>query len=156
MLHIKILLCVSGLLLLWVSSSVKAEIYTIEDDFDGCEYGKIYPLTNGQYLRCEQYKYFYKYRPKVIADDRKVIAINEREVRGTIVDGQTISTSIDGDWEGCDFDNHRLTNGYILVCNTYFYEYAFMPSVEIIVIDGAVESISIDGEIKDGVSVLTR
>ncbi len=133
-----------------------AEIYTIEDEFDGCEHGKIYPLTNGQFVRCDSYKYFYKYRPKVIADGKKVIAINEREVRGTIVDGEKFSTQIDGEWEGCNFDVHRLINGMYLVCSSYFYEYAFMPTVDVIIIDGQVATVLINGESKDGVSVVAQ
>ena len=145
---------VSCLAIFFFSSEwLHAKVYTIEDDFDGCDYGKIYPLTNGQFLLCEQYKYFYKYRPKVIADGRTVIAIDEREVRGKIVDGQVISTQIDGEWEGCDFDNHRLMNGMMLTCRTYFYEYAYMPTVEIIVIEGVGTSISINGTVRDSVSI---
>jgi hypothetical protein len=132
------------------------EIYTIEDTFDGCEHGKFYPLTNGKYLRCDSYKYFYKYRPKVIADGNRVIAIDEREVRGTIVEGQTLLTNIDGEWEGCNFDVHKLTNGMYLVCSSYFYEYAYMPSVEILVINGQVEAVLINDEAKDGVSVVAQ
>ena len=144
-------------LLAWgLSFGAQAEIFTIEDEFDGCEIGKIYPLTNGQYLRCDSYKYFYKYRAKVVADGKKVLAIDERDVRGTILNGMPISTQIDGDWEGCDYDVHRLTNGMYLVCSTYFYEYAYMPSVEIVVIEGQVETILIDGDSKDGVSVRTN
>ena len=132
------------------------EIYTIEDTFDGCEHGKFYPLTNGKYLRCDSYKYFYKYRPKVIADGNRVIAIDEREVRGTIVEGQTLLTNIDGEWEGCNFDVHKLTNGMYLVCSSYFYQYAYMPSVEILVINGQVEAVLINDEAKDGVSVVAQ
>ncbi len=144
------------ILMLGFSSVAVGEIYTIEDEFDGCEHGKIYPLTNGKFMRCDGYNYFYKYRPKVIADGKKVIAIDERDVRGTILDaGVKFSTQIDGDWEGCDFDVHRLTNGMYLVCSTYFYEYAFMPSVDVIIIDGQVEAVLINGESKDGVSVVS-
>ena len=40
-----------------------SETYRVEAEFEGCEHGKIYPLTkSGKYLRCDQYKYFYKYR----------------------------------------------------------------------------------------------
>ena len=145
-----------ALFLLGVPAISLAEIYTIEDEFDGCEHGKIYPLTNGQFMRCDSYKYFYKYRPKVVADGKKVIAIDERDVRGTILDGEKFSTQIDGDWEGCDFDVHRLTNGMYLVCSSYFYEYAFMPTVEVIVIEGQVEAVLINGESKDGVSVVAQ
>ena len=119
--------------------------YQIEDDFDGCEYDKYYPLTNGMFVRCDQYKYFYKYRPLVLADGNRVYSIDGREIRGTIVSGQKTNTQIDGDWEGCDFNTYRLMNGYYLFCNSYFYEYAFMPSVEIIVIDGSPASIIING-----------
>jgi hypothetical protein len=139
-----------------LSNFSQAEIYTIEDDFDGCDHGKVYPLTNGQFLQCEQYKYFYKYRPKVIADGRKVIAIDEREVRGRIVDGQIITTQIDGEWEGCDFDVHRLVNGMKLICGSYFYEYAYMPTVAIIIIDGSVQSVSINGTVRDSVTIHGR
>jgi hypothetical protein len=135
------------------SMKVLSATYKIEDTFDGCEHGKYYPLTNGNYLRCDQYKYFYKYRPDVIADGNKVYAIDGREVRGTIVQGTTINTQINGEWEGCDFDTHPLTNGYYLSCNSYFYEYAYMPRVEILVIDGDVKSVKINGDTKDGVSV---
>ena len=142
------------LLLCAFTPPIYAETYTIEDDFDGCDYGKIYTLTNGQYLRCQSYKYFYKYRPKVIAHGRKVIAIDERDVRGEIVDGTTIQTRIDGDWDGCNFDVHPLTNGMHLVCSSYFFAYGYMTNVEIIVIDGNVEAVRINGELKDGISVV--
>lgn len=145
-----------ALFLLGVPAISLAEIYTIEDEFDGCEHGKIYPLTNGQFMRCDSYKYFYKYRPKVVADGKKVIAIDERDVRGTILDGERFSTQIDGEWEGCDFDVHRLTNGMYLVCSSFFYEYSFMPTVEVIVIEGQVEAVLINGESKDGVSVVAQ
>lgn len=147
---------VFALFLLALPAVALAEIYTIEDEFDGCEQGKIYPLTNGQFMRCDSYKYFYKYRPKVVADGKRVIAVDERDVRGTILDGEKFSTQIDGEWEGCDFDTHRLTNGMYLVCNSYFYEYAFMPTVDVIVIEGQVEAVLINGESKDGVSVVAQ
>jgi len=52
-------------------ASVFAEIYTIEGEFDGCKYGKFYPLTNGQYLRCESYKYFYSIAQKSLQMGRR-------------------------------------------------------------------------------------
>ena len=65
-----------------------------------------------------------------------------------------IRTKVDGEWEGCDFDaRYRLMNGYILKCSSYFYEYAYMPKVEIFVEGGRVESISINGKFRRGVSV---
>ena len=40
-------LMITALFLGFISSAV-AEIYTVEDEFDGCEHVKIYPLTNGR------------------------------------------------------------------------------------------------------------
>ena len=57
-------ICTAILITFCFSHSAMGEIYTIEDEFDGCEHGKIYPLTNGKFMRCDSYKYFYKYRPK--------------------------------------------------------------------------------------------
>ena len=82
-------------------------------------------------------------------------SIGTEQISATIVQGNKISTQIDGEWEGCDFDTHRLTNGYYLSCNSYFYEYAYMPLVEILVIDGVVKSVKINGQTKDGVSVFS-
>ena len=130
--------------------------YTVEDEFDGCEHGKVYELTNGDYLRCDSYKYFYKYRPKVIAEGTRVYAVGGREVRGTIVSGRNIRTHISDEWEGCDWDSHYLDNGMILQCSTYFYEYAYRPSVEIVVIDGSVQAVKINGQVRDGVRVYQR
>tara|TARA_B100000530_G_C15853371_1_gene446238 strand:+ start:403 stop:876 length:474 start_codon:yes stop_codon:yes gene_type:complete len=128
--------------------------YKIADTFDGCERGKFYPLTkSGKYLRCDQYTYFYKYRPDVIAEGNRVYAIDGREVRGTIVDGYSISTNISDEWEGCDWDSHRLDNGMVLQCSSYFYEYAYRPSVEIIVIEGRVVQVLVNGEARDGIQV---
>ena len=98
-------ICAAILITFCCSHSAMGEIYTIEDEFDGCEHGKIYPLTNGKFMRCDSYKYFYKYRPKVVANGTDVV-IDERDVRGTILDGRRIVTRLDGDWEGCDFDSH--------------------------------------------------
>ena len=131
-------------------------VYVVNEEFDGCKYGKIYPLTNGQYLRCDSDKYFYEYKPKVVTDGGKVIAIAGQEVRGVILDGRIISTQIEGDWEGCNWDIHKLTNGMYLGCDRYFYEYAFMPRVEIIVIDGLIWRVLIRDSIKSGVSVVTE
>ena len=33
--------------------------YQIEGDFDGCEYGKLYPIVGGGILECLEYNYFY-------------------------------------------------------------------------------------------------
>jgi len=134
---------------------VLSDTYQIEGTFDGCEYDKYYPLTNGMFLRCEGYNYSYDYYPAVIANGNQVYSIGTEQISATIVQGNKISTQIDGEWEGCDFDTHRLTNGYYLSCNSYFYEYAYMPLVEILVIDGVVKSVKINGQTKDGVSVFS-
>jgi hypothetical protein len=131
-----------------------SETYKVEAEFEGCEHGKIYPLTrSGKYLRCDQYKYFYKYRPTVEANGTRVYEVGGREIRGTIVNGRSITTNIADEWEGCDYNTHRLDNGMTLQCSTYFYEYAYRPSVEIVVIDGTVEAVIINGEPRDGIQV---
>ena len=33
--------------------------YQIEGEFDGCEYGKLYPIVGGGILECLEYNYFY-------------------------------------------------------------------------------------------------
>ena len=137
------------------SNSYAFDTYQIEGTFDGCEFDKYYPLTNGMFLRCEDYNYSYDYYPVVTANGNQVYAIGTEQISATIVQGNKISTQIDGEWEGCDFDTHRLTNGYYLSCNSYFYEYAYMPLVEILVIDGVVKSVKINGQTKDGVSVFS-
>ncbi len=126
--------------------------YTIEDEFDGCEFDKVYALSNGQFFVCGEYQYFYEYRPRVIAVDNKVVVVGDEEMTGRIVNGEIYHTQIDGEWEGCDFDSHRLTNGWILQCNTYFYEYAYMPEVEIVLIEGT-QRVKVNGQIQDGVLV---
>jgi hypothetical protein len=135
-----------------LSAPVLADTYTIEDEFDGCEHGKVYSLTNGQFFVCEEYQYFYEYRPRVIAVGNKVVVVGDEEVSGRIVDGEMYTTQIDGEWEGCDFDSHKLTNGWILQCNSYFYEYAYMPSVEIIVVEDML-TVKVNGQIRDGIHV---
>ena len=42
-------------------------------------------------------------------------------------------TSIDGEFEGCDFDKRiPLSNGLIFVCSEYNYDYAYAPDVLIL------------------------
>jgi hypothetical protein len=132
-----------------------SETYKVEAGFNGCEHGKIYPLTrSGKYLRCDHYKYFYKYRPTVEANGTRVYEVGGREIRGTIVNGRSITTNIADEWEGCDYNNaYRLDNGMTLQCSTYFYEYAYRPSVEIIVIEGTVAQVLVNGELRDDIQV---
>jgi len=125
--------------------------YTIDGTFDGCEYGKYYPLVGGGILECREYNYFYEYRPEVIADGREVIVIGDERVAGYIHDGHVIETQINGEFEGCDFDKrYALTNGLIFVCATYSYSYSYMPDVKIIIVEGRTPIIYIDDEQYDG------
>lgn len=50
-------------------------------------------------------------------------------------DGYAVAeeTSVDGEFEGCDFDKRiPLTNGLVFVCSTYSYSYSYMPDVLIL------------------------
>jgi hypothetical protein len=145
----------SGIGLLLVVAFSRAD-FTIEDSFEGCDYEKVYKLTNGQFLVCESYGYAYSYRPEVYTLDGGRVLVDGDEYRGRVVNGRVIETQIDGDWEGCDFDVHKLMNGMRLVCSTFFYEYAFMPSVEIFMIDGLPNKVVINGDEKSGVVVVDR
>jgi len=90
------------ILLAFYSPILFSDTYTIEDDFDGCEHGKAYELTSGQSFVCEEYQYFYEYRPRVVAVDNKVVVVGDEEMLGRIVDGQQLTTRIDGEPEGDD------------------------------------------------------
>ena len=73
---------------------------------------------------------------------------------GYASNSEMIRTTVDGEWEGCDFEKrYRLMNGLVLKCSTYFYEYAYMPKVEILLVDGRVDAVSINGKYRRGVSV---
>ena len=140
------------LLAVWaMPQSALAERYSIEGAFDGCEYGKLYPLNRGKILECREYNYFYEYMPEVITDGREVIVIGDERVDGVIHDGTVIQAQVDGEFEGCDFDKrYSLANGLIFVCATYSYSYSFMPDVVIIMIKGRTPIVTIDGEKYDG------
>ena len=149
----KKLLTIILIFLIPLAEQVAAEEYRVKGTFDGCNYGKLYQLTTpGKFLRCNEYQYFYSYSPEVITDDARVILVDDNRLDATIVSGQIITTNISGEWEGCDFNSHELANGWILTCNTYFYEYAYMPLVEIIIINSRPVSVSINGSVKEGVS----
>ena len=135
-----------------ISNSVRAaEEYTISDEFDGCEYGKLYELDGGGILECWEYNYFYEYRPRVIASGRDVIVIGDEKVNGYINDGSVYKTNISDDFEGCDFYRlYALDNGLLFQCHTYYYHYAYRPDVEIFVIKGRPPVILIDGDEYEG------
>ena len=42
-------------------------------------------------------------------------------------------TSVDGEFEGCDFDKRiPFTDGLVFVCSTYSYSYSYCPEVLIL------------------------
>jgi hypothetical protein len=42
-------------------------------------------------------------------------------------------TTVDGEFEGCDYDKRiRFTNGIVFVCSEYSYSYSYMPDVLIL------------------------
>ncbi len=49
----------------------------INDEFNGCDYGKRYVLDNDLILECKSYKYSYSYRPQavLVTDGIKTVAI---------------------------------------------------------------------------------
>lgn len=131
-------------------------VTSINGTYEGCDYNKVYKLMNGKMMQCSSYGYSYAYAPSVYVIADKVMAVDGEEVDAKVVEGTTIETRVSGEWNGCDFDEnnlHRLMNGLILMCHTYFYEYAYMPEVIITVINNDVHSIAINGTLRDGVSV---
>ena len=117
---------VAGFCLALSSPARAAEEYTISDEFDGCEHGKLFELDGGGILECQEYNYFYEYRPRVIASGREVVVIGDEKVEGYIHDGSVNSTQISGEFEGCDYDKmYALDNGLIFRCNTYSYSYSY-------------------------------
>jgi len=121
--------------------------YTIDGEFDGCDYEKKYPLVSGGVLECQEYNYFYEYSPDVRTDGREVILIGREKVRGVIRDGSVIRTKVKDTFEGCDYDKRiPLDNGLIFVCSTYGYTYAYRPDVMIIVVSGGLPEVYIKGK----------
>ena len=141
----------AGLAALSGMSAEAADEYTISDEFDGCEYGKLYELDGGLILECLEYNYFYEYRPRVVAVGTEVIVIGDEVIRGVLHSGTIYKTYISGEFEGCDFDKvYRLDNGLFFQCSTYSYSYAYHPGVKIFAIDGRTPVVFIDGEQYDG------
>lgn len=63
--------------------------------------------------------------PAVYASDLEDLA---RDGYGVVEE-----TSVDGDFEGCDFDKHiPLSNGLVFVCSEYSYTYSYSPEVLIL------------------------
>lgn len=65
----------------------------VEDTFEGCEYDKRIPLSNGLIFVCRTYHYHYAYRPEVLImkhvqnGDLKVV-IDDDEYAGTLIRGR--------------------------------------------------------------------
>ncbi len=132
-------------------SARAAEEYTISGDFDGCDYGRLYAIDGGGILECQEYIYFYEYRPRVIADGREVLVIGDERVRAHIYNGIVYETNISNDFDGCDFGKiYKLDNGLLFECQTYHYHYSYRPAVEIFVIEDRNPVVFIDGEQYDG------
>ncbi len=142
---------VAGLGVALCNSVQAAEEYTISDEFDGCEHGKLYELDGGGVLECQEYNYFYEYRPRVIASGREVIVIGDEKVSGYLHDGSVYRTNVSDEFEGCDYDKvYKLDNGLLFQCSTYNYHYAYRPEVKIFVIEGRSPVVFIDGDEYDG------
>lgn len=63
---------------------------SIIDDFDGCEFGKVYRLLGGLLFECNEYRYSYSYAPEV-----KLFAISGRPVK-VMIDGEEYSGRLFG------------------------------------------------------------
>ena len=129
-----------------------AGTFQIQGAFNGCEWGKYYPILGYDLLlKCETYKYSYDYMPEVRTDGREVITIGNEKIQASLVDGTIIETNISDEFEGCDYDKrYELDNGLIFVCNTYSYSYSYRPDVKIIIPSGATPIVYIDDEKYDG------
>lgn len=150
--QMKSMIAVAGGLLVTVAASVLAqpanalEQYTIDGEFDGCEYGKLYALVGGGVLECQALQIDIGINPLVIADGRRVLMINEQEMDGTLHDGQVITTRVSDDFDGCDYDKvYNLDNGLLFQCSSYHYHYAYRPEVKIMIIDGRKPTVLIAG-----------
>jgi hypothetical protein len=130
-----------------MESPVSAQTLRIEDDFEGCEFGRLYPLSNGQILECRQFRYRYSYRPRVQIVDRQNVLINDQPYRAVIHNGNVVSTNVSDEFEGCDYDRIIIfDNGYGLRCSEYKYRYAYRPRVVILLVNGRDPQITIDGD----------
>jgi hypothetical protein len=141
----------AAVLLPWFTVAHAAQEYTVEDTFDGCDYGKLYALAGGGILECLEYQYFYDYRPRVIASGREVIIIGDNRVNAVLHNGSVHQTYISGEFNGCDFDKvYSMDNGLLFQCSTYSYTYSYRPEVKIFVVEGRTPSVHIGGEKYDG------
>ncbi len=128
-----------------------AGTFQIDGTFDGCEFGKVYPLIGGGILECHEYNYFYEYSPEVRTDGREVITIGSNKISGTILDGSVIKTKVREAFEGCEFDKKIFfDNNLVFVCRTYSYSYSYRPDVVIVSVSGRSPQVYIGGKKYDG------
>ena len=140
-------LCLTFAVLLGSAGVSISGTYQIEGEFDGCDYGKLYPISGGGILECREYNYFYEYSPEVRSDGRDVITIGDEKVDAYLHNGSVIETQVSDAFEGCDFDKRiKFLNGLTFVCSTYSYTYSFMPRVKIMIISGRSPEIYIGGK----------
>jgi len=78
----KILLATAAIVSL--AGAAHAEKYQIEGKFEGCNYDRIYRLTDGQLLTCHSYGHHYAYRPEVIRLDGSRVVIDGERYEATI------------------------------------------------------------------------
>ncbi len=121
--------------------------YQIDGEFDGCDYGKLYPLVGGGILECQSMELSLELSPRVIAEGRQVLMIGNERVEGYLHDGQVFRTKVSDEFEGCDYDKvYQLDNGLLFQCRTYHFHYAYRPDVRITVVDGRRPIVTIDGD----------
>jgi len=112
----------------------------IEGEFHGCDFDKMYKLTNGMILICQSYGYSYSYYPEVVLLNNGEVIIDDTKYSATLANGQMIETRVKGAFEGCDFDKLvPLANGLIFQCQTYSYTYTYSPGVQIFLMNNATK-----------------
>lgn len=138
-------------ILILTQTPTAAGTYTIDGEFNGCDYEKLYELREGGVLECKEYNYFYEYSPEVRTDGDEVILIGDEKVEAVVRDGSVIETKVAGEFEGCDFDKkYFLENGFVFVCASYNYSYSYMPDVRIFLLPGEQPRVFINDEKYDG------
>ena len=119
---------------------------TIDGEFEGCEFDRVYPLVGGGILICQEYNYEYDFAPTVIIVDTSHVVIGKRLYSASVVPGKLIKTRVNGAFDGCDFDKIvALLNGLLFQCRMYHYHYAYQPEVKIFVFKSSFK-VYIDGE----------
>lgn len=133
------------------AAALSLDEYTIDGTFDGCEYGKLYAIEGGGILECQEYNYFYEYRPRVIADGFDVVMIGDEKVSARLHRGHVYLTRVSDEFDGCDFGKiYNFDNGLIFECNTYSYSYSYRPEVTIFIIEGRQPIVFINGRKYEG------